>query len=52
MGLTEGRFDQLPSTRFERVVNYFTGKKRHTRSNADSYSSKHKWIESVNQYRI
>ncbi len=26
MGLTEGRFDQLPSTRFERVVNYFTGK--------------------------
>ncbi len=26
MGLTEGRFDQLPSTRFDRVVNYFTGK--------------------------
>ncbi len=26
MGLTEGRFDQLPFSRFDRVVNYFTGK--------------------------
>lgn len=26
MGLSEGRFDQLPATRFNRVVNYFTGK--------------------------
>lgn len=51
MGLTEGRFDQLPFSRFDRVVNYFTGK-RYTRSNTDSYSSKHKWIESDSQYRV